>query len=124
MEYMTTHSEDFLIVNTTEISSDNLDETTTSIKPIFDHSIRESVTSPKWEKTILLIYGCFLLIVGTSANSLVLYLTARHQKFHEAYMYIRAAYAVVDIILVWGTVPIVTITLFFDGLVPTSGVYL
>ena len=119
MENETAYFEDYLIELTTELQlNENDTEISRSINITFGFNTSNLLTSPKWEKIVILIYGLFILIFGTVANSLVLYLTARHQKFHEAYMYIRAAYAVIDIFFAWGTVPIVLTYLFFEGLIP------
>ena len=112
MENQTTEIENFIVELITEdlFQQSNATETTTFL-------VRN--VSPKWERILILVYSLFILIVGTVANCLVLFLTARHQKFHEAYMYIRAAYAVVDICFAWGTVPIVLANLFLGDLFPT-----
>ena len=120
MENTPTTPEKYFNDLTTKFPFEISDENITGIKSTakFNHDIGILVTSPYWEKIIFLLYGLFILIFGTTANSLVLYLTARHQKFHEAYMYIRTAYAVVYIFFAWGTVPIVLVNLLYEDLIP------
>ena len=59
---------------------------------------------------ILLIVLCG----ATLANGLVLYLTKQEKVSQEAYIYIRAVYAVVDIMLVWSTVPFILYKAYYD----------
>ena len=55
-----------------------------------------------------------VLLIATVANGLVLFLTKRERESQEAYVYIRAVYAVVDILLVWSTVPFILVRAYYD----------
>ena len=120
MENTTENPEDYILELYTKDLFETSNETNIEITT-FKHVIRVFVTvSPYWEKLVILIYGLFILLFGTAANCLVLLLTARHKKFHEPYMYIRAAYAVIDILFAWFSIPIVFANLFLDeGTIPT-----
>ena len=67
-----------------------------------------------WDDILLFIYSFLMLIGGTISNGIVVFLTRKHDTFHEGYMYIRAAYAVVDIIFIWGVAPLVMAFIVLD----------
>ena len=70
----------------------------------------------EWDEIILLIYCVLMLFGGTIANGLVVFLTYTNETFHEGFMYIRTAYAVVDIIFIWNVSPLVMVTIVFADL--------
>ena len=76
--------------------------------------LQETSSTYQWDQILIFAYGIVLLGGGTLANGLVLFLTIKEKKFHETFMYIRAAYSVFDILMVWTTVPFVMINVLYD----------
>ena len=48
---------------------------------------------------MLMSYLGLVTVFSVVLNSLFIYLTTKYHQFHEPYMYIRIAYAIIDIIL-------------------------
>ena len=65
------------------------------------------------DKISTTIFAALVLIFGTLANGSVVYLTKRYQQFYHPGMYIRAAYAVFDIIYAWVVLPMFIVRLFY-----------
>ena len=59
--------------------------------------------------TLFFAISAIWTLVG---NGLVLYLTLIHKQFHESYMYIRAAFSVLDIIGILISMPFVLADMF------------
>ena len=68
-----------------------------------------------WNEIGIVSFSGSILVVATIANALVLFLTARERTLYSGYMNIRALYAMMDIIVVWGIIPIFIANIIFPN---------
>ena len=68
-----------------------------------------------WNEIGIVSFSGSILVVATIANALVLFLTARERKLHNGYMYIRSLYALMDILVVWGIIPVFIANIIFPN---------
>ena len=53
-----------------------------------------------------------ILLIGTMLNGLVICLTMQRSQFHHGYMYVKSAYALIDMFFLWAIIPPVLILRF------------
>ena len=57
------------------------------------------------DRTPRLVLALTIAVLGTISNGMVLHLTQKHRQFYQPYMYVRAAYAAIDLLTAVMIVP-------------------